>query len=65
MHIQTLSMNKKLYMVIYFVKLERLTKYFDTIVDVKEFTQRFARKDDFAVYEYDNVIGYRLTSVFW
>ena len=58
-------MNKKLYMVTYFVKLERLTKYFDTIVDVEEFTQRFARKDDFAVYEYDDVIGYRLTSIFW
>lgn len=52
-------------MVTYFVKLERLTKYFDTIVDVEEFTQRFARKDDFTVYEYDDVIGYRLTSIFW
>lgn len=58
-------MNKKRFKVNYYVGIERYTKFFDTINEVKEFTERFPRNEDFIVYEYDDVIGYRLTSIFW
>ena len=58
-------MNKKRFKVNYYVGIERYTKFFDTINEVKEFTKRFPRNEDFIVYEYDDVIGYRLTSIFW
>lgn len=58
-------MIKKRFKVNYYVGVERYTKCFDTINEVKEFTERFPRNENFIVYEYDDAFGYRLTSIFW
>ena len=57
---------EKAYKVTYYKGINRLTEYFDTPEEVREFVAQFTNESDYTVYMFDDLLEYyRLTSEFW
>lgn len=57
---------EKAYKVTYYKGINRLTEYFDTQEEVREFVAQFTNESDYTVFMFDDLLEYyRLTSEFW